>query len=159
MKPQADEFRLYLTSIGKKRHQLFIKNKSAETDFARVTVGAITHNGTTLTGKVLFARTISPLQAAGQQVFLQEFHDNSLRACRIWVIFEAVKRPELTTTFVALSPPTSKWLSTIGTQTPLDIQLVVDAKAPRGHIEELIRLSETGSGSSILLQGAIDYLE
>jgi hypothetical protein len=154
MKPNPEDYKIYLTSIGSGRYQLFIDNISADSDFIRIIVGTANHNGNTLSGDALFRRIISPLKPECEQVFMHEFSAVFMRTRRVWVIFESLKQRKVQSTFIALSPSASKWRKTIGSRSNLDIQTIDKIEAPHGHIEELIRLSKTGAGSSILIRGA-----
>lgn len=153
------DFSIYLTSIGNHNYQMFAKNNSSETDFIRIIVGYTEIVRGERIGRVLDNWIISPLKKSDEHVFIQQANKRVMRSRRLWVVFETVKRSKPSNktigSFLALSPPQSKWRQPIGSRTYMEVQAITKERTPRGQIEELIHLREYPyMGSSILLRGA-----
>lgn len=120
-------YKLKLTSIGSGSWQMFIDKINNTSDFVRIIYGVTEQiGGGTRNFKVLRKYIISP--ASGKDtVFVFQFEEFMMKNRRAWVAFEAVKRNKgkkgtSIGTYIALSPAQSKWQTSIGSTTPIEIK-------------------------------------
>ena len=127
MKDYNSGYNLKLTSIGSNAWQLFLTKLDDSSDYVRIVYGVTEQvGGGERSFKELRSYIIVPSEN-GEQVFMLQVEECMMKNRRVWVAFEAVKRNKgkrgiSVGTYVALSPAQSKWRTTIGAATSLDIK-------------------------------------
>lgn len=132
MTSSPTDYRVYYYYVGSGCYQLFIKNVAADADFVRIVTGytGLTHGKRVV--RITRRWIITPLQPKDDHVHLIDTTKQSTTNYRMWVAFEAVKRGKKNTvigTFMALSPPPSKWRTAIGSLTDFDIRAIESLKS------------------------------
>lgn len=121
-------YNLKLTSIGSSSWQLFISKLDDSSDYVRIVYGITEQvGGKNRTFEILRKVVISPPNNDSDPVFMGNFHEYIMKNCRVWAAYQTVKRHkgkkgEGVATYIALSPAQSKWRSSIGSTTNLDIK-------------------------------------
>lgn len=126
-----DQYSVYMYHVGYGSYQAFIKNLSADADFVRVMVGYTELVRGKRIGRMTYSVIITPLQPKNEPVHLFNLYKPSEMNRRTWVAFEAVKRGKkrvVVGAFMALSPAPSKWRTTIGSLTDLNIRMINSLK-------------------------------
>ena len=120
-------YSLKLTSIGSGSWQLFLQKIDDSSDFVRVAYGTTEQvGGGARKFKLLRSIIISPGQSK-DPLFIFQFEEHMMKNRRVWMAFEAVKRVKNIKgagvgTYIALSPAQSKWYTSIGSTTPIEIK-------------------------------------
>lgn len=125
-------YQLKLTYIGSGSWQLFITKLDDLSDFVRVIYGVTEQQGGAARKLYIYRSYIISPGPDNEPVFIHQFDDSTMKNRRVWVALETVKRSKSKHgtsigTFIALSPVQSKWRTTIGSATNLDIQPLVMA--------------------------------
>lgn len=121
----SSDYSVYLYNVDTVTYQAFIKNDSADVDFIRLTIGVTTIVNGKRTAQITRQVIITPLQPSNEHVHIGNVNRLMATKHRMWAAFEAVKRGKKNVTvgtFVALSPPPSKWRKTVGSLTPFEIR-------------------------------------
>jgi hypothetical protein len=120
---------LKLTSIGSNTWQLFLTKTNESSDYVRIVYGVTEQvGGGARSFETLRSYIIVPNET-GEQVFMLAVEEHMMKNRRVWAAFETVKRNKgkrgiSVGTYIALSPMQSKWRTTIGSATSLDIKPV-----------------------------------
>lgn len=131
MKIEPSDYSVYFYYTGFGTYQVFIKNISADADFVRLMIGDTTMEHGKRVGHIARRMTISPLKPETEHVYLIGTTLQASAKHRMWIAFESVKRAKKNITvgtFMALSPPPSKWRKTIGSLTNFDIKAIDSLK-------------------------------
>lgn len=127
MEKNQSGYSLRLTSIGNGSWQLFLDKMDDSSDFVRIVYGVTEQvGGGKREFKVIRKYIISP-GPSKDPTFMYQFEEFMMKNRRVWIAFEAVKRVKNkrgvgTGAFIALSPVQSKWHTTIGSTTALEIK-------------------------------------
>lgn len=118
-----------LTSIDVCTWQLFVNKVDNSSDFVRVVYGITKQiGGGARTFDVIRRYIITP-QMNADPVFMYQIEAFTMKNRRVWVVFETVKRVKGKKgigvgKFIALSSVQSKWKTSIGSTTQLEIKLL-----------------------------------
>lgn len=119
-------FKIRLLCVGKNEYLLFIKDESSKSDYIRLSFGyADSVNQKSRIAKILQEYICEPKMENG--TFLGKFNSVDFKNKKLWIIFETVrrqknKRGDALERFVGLSPPQSKWKTSIGSYSDFELK-------------------------------------
>lgn len=127
MTDNTSGYSIKLTSIGSDAWQLFVTKLDDSSDFTRIVYGITEQVGGSKRTFGILRKLILVPEKNHDQIFVYQFEEYMMKNRRVWIAFQTVKRNKGKRgtdigTYIALSPAQSKWWTSIGSSTDLEIK-------------------------------------